>query len=85
MDDELLQMKNLGKTSAHWLHAAGIHKTDDLRRMGAIQAYQAVKGRGIRASKALLYAIEGALLDQEWKDLHEEHKEFLNRQLAKCK
>jgi DNA transformation protein len=42
MDDELLGMKNLGKTSVQWLHAAGIHTIADLRRLGAIQAYRAV-------------------------------------------
>lgn len=83
MDDELLRMKNLGKTSAQWLHAAGIHKTADLRRLGSIQAYQAVKNRGIKASKVLLYAIEGALLDKQWKELQDDHKDFLNRQLER--
>lgn len=30
----------------------------DLRRMGSVDAYRAVKARGFRASKVLLYAIE---------------------------
>ena len=62
MNDELQHLKNLGKTSAQWLHAVGIHSASDLRRLGAVGAYQAVKSRGFRASKVLLYAIEGALL-----------------------
>ena len=69
MNDELQHLKNLGKTSAQWLHAAGIHSASDLRRLGAVGAYQAVKTRGFRASKVLLYAIEGALLDMHWNDL----------------
>lgn len=32
MNDELQHLKNLGKTSAQWLHAAGIHSASDLRR-----------------------------------------------------
>lgn len=43
MNDELQHLKNLGKTSAQWLHAAGIHSASDLRRLGAVGAYQAVK------------------------------------------
>ena len=46
MNDELQHLKNLGKTSAQWLHAAGIHSASDLRRLGAVGAYQAVKHEG---------------------------------------
>lgn len=81
MDDELQQMKNLGKTSAQWLHAAGIHNAADLRRLGSIHAYRAVQTKGFRISKVLLYALEGALLDQHWCDLPVELKDSLNRQL----
>jgi DNA transformation protein and related proteins len=78
MHDELLELKNLGKTSAQWLHASGIHSASDLRRLGAVDAYRAVKARGFRASKVLLYAIEGALLDVNWNELPANHKAELN-------
>jgi DNA transformation protein len=81
MDDDLQHMKNLGKTSVQWLHAAGIHNAADLRRLGAIHAYRAVKTRGFRASKVLLYALEGALLDLHWCDLSNECKHSLNQRL----
>ena len=81
MHDELQDLKNLGKTSAQWLHAVGIHNLVDLRRHGAVSAYQAVKARGFRASKVLLYAIEGALLDVHWNELPPAHKAELNGQL----
>ena len=81
MEDELLKMKNLGKTSTQWLHAAGIHKTADLRRLGSIHAYKAVKNRGINVSKVLLYAIEGALTDKHWAELPQERKDSLAKQL----
>jgi len=83
MEDELLSLKNLGKTSAQWLHASGIHNAADLHRMGAIQAYRAVQTRGFRTSKTLLYAIEGALRDRHWYDLSLEIKDSLNRQLIR--
>ncbi|MCF7534740.1 TfoX/Sxy family protein [Pseudomonas petrae] len=81
MDDELLGMKNLGKTSVQWLHAAGIHTIADLRRLGAIQAYRAVQVRGFRASKALLYSLEGALSNRPWSELPQEHKDYLDIEL----
>ena len=82
MNDELQHLRNLGKTSAQWLHAVGIHSISDLRRLGAVDAYRAVKARGFRASKVLLYAIEGALLDVHWNDIPAERKDFLNKQVA---
>lgn len=81
MNDELLHLKNLGKTSARWLHAVGIHSIADLRRVGAATAYGAVKRRGFRASRVLLYAIEGALLDVHWNDVPSERKLALNQQV----
>ncbi|WP_313085690.1 TfoX/Sxy family protein [Pseudomonas sp.] len=82
MHDELLALKNLGKTSAQWLHASGIHTADDLRRLGAVSAYQAVKTRGFSASRVLLYAIEGALQDINWKDLPNARKLELNKHVT---
>jgi DNA transformation protein len=81
MDDELRQLKNLGKTSAQWLHASGIHSPADLRRLGAVNAYRAVKTRGFNVSKTLLYALEGALEDQHWNALSVERKEALKLQI----
>ena len=81
MNDELQHLRNLGKTSAQWLHAVGIHSASDLRRLGAVGAYQAVKSRGFRASKVLLYSIEAALLDMHWNDLPIERKQALDQQL----
>ena len=81
MNDELQHLRNLGKTSAQWLHAVGIHSMSDLRRLGAVNPYRAVKARGFRASKVLLYAIEGALVDVHWNDIPAERKEVLNKQV----
>lgn len=82
MNDELQHLKNLGKTSVQWLHASGIHNANDLRRLGAVSAYRAVRARGFRASKVLLYAIEGALLDVHWNEIPAAHKAELNGQFC---
>lgn len=78
MNDDLINLKNVGKTSAQWLHAAGIHNASDLRRLGAVDAYWAVRKRGFRASKVLLYAIDAALMDIHWSDLPSERKKNLD-------
>ncbi|MEH6499431.1 MAG: TfoX/Sxy family protein [Pseudoalteromonas distincta] len=81
INDELLTLRNLGKTSAQWLHATGIHSRDDLRQRGPVEAYCAVRARGFRASKSLMFAIAGALEDVHWNELPADYKEQLREQL----
>ena len=81
MHDELLSLRNLGKTSVQWLHASGIHCCGSAPT-GAVSSYRAVKARGFGASKVLLYAIEGALRDVPWQQLPAPLKEELNRNLG---
>lgn len=82
-NDELLCLRNLGKTSTQWLHATGIHTLEDLRRRGPVGCYCAVRARGFRASKALLFAIAGALQDVHWNQLDPAYKAQLLDQLRK--
>ena len=65
----MLDLKNLGNTSVNWLHAVGICSYCDLQKIGPVEAYVKIKSRGFRVSKVLLYALQGALLDQHWNDL----------------
>ncbi len=51
MQDELLELRNLGKTSVQWLHAVGVHTKDQLVDRGPVRIYQAVKNRGFRANR----------------------------------
>ncbi len=74
MEDELLQLRNLGKTTVRWLHAVGVHTKDQLVDRGPVRIYQAVKSRGFRANRVLLYALQGALLDVRWSELEPELK-----------
>ncbi|WP_226666128.1 TfoX/Sxy family protein [Microbulbifer aggregans] len=66
---ELLQLKNLGLASVNILHSIGIRTLDDLRRVGPVEAFINIRSRGINASRVLLYALQGALLDVHWNDL----------------
>lgn len=71
---ELLQLKNLGMASVNILHAVGINTYNDLRRIGAVEAYLRIKARDINVSKVMLYALQGALQNVHWNDLAPELK-----------
>ena len=77
---DLLQRKNLGAASVNILHAIGINCYEDLRKVGAIDAYVRIKARGIHVSKVMLYALHGALLDVHWNDLEPSLKQQLVEQ-----
>lgn len=77
MQSDLLELKNLGNTSIHWLRTIGVHTLDDLKRKGAVVAYSEIKLRGIRVSKVLLYALHGAMHDMHWNDLDQDTKRHL--------
>ncbi len=77
MQSDLLELKNLGNTSIHWLHTIGVNSLADLQNKGAVAAYNEIRQRGIRVSKVLLYALHGALTDTHWNDLDEQTKQSL--------
>jgi len=66
---ELLHLKNLGMSSVNILHAIGVNTREDLKNLGSVEAYRRIKARGIKVSKVMLYAVEGALLDLHWNEL----------------
>lgn len=74
---KLIELKNLGAASVNILNAIGIKTYGDLAQIGSAQAYKKIQERGIHVSRALLYAMEGALLDQHWKTLDPALKEHL--------
>ena len=74
---ELLKLKNLGLASVNILHSIGIRSSEDLRRVGPVEAFTSIRSRGINASRVLLYALQGALLDVHWNDLDPDLKERL--------
>ena len=82
MQSDLLALKNLGNTSINWLHAIGVNSYDDLKTMGPVEAYIRIKDRGIKVSKVLLYALQGALMNVHWNELSPEQKEDLLCQVA---
>lgn len=80
-ETDLINLRNLGKTSVQWLRATGIHDAAELRRRGPVAAYCAVRAKGFRASRTLLFAIAGALQDTHWSQLDPAYKQQLLQQL----
>jgi DNA transformation protein and related proteins len=63
------KLRNLGKASFRMLEAAGLRSKDRLRAMGSVAAFAAVKRAGNTPSLNLLWALEGALTDRDWKEV----------------
>jgi DNA transformation protein len=71
------KIRNVGPKSAAWLRQVGVRETEDLARIGPVEAFLKVKRAGFRPSLNLLYSMAGALADCHWADLPEERKQEL--------
>jgi DNA transformation protein len=60
-------MNIAGSKSQQMLAQAGIHTLEQLCELGAVRAYIQVKRLGVNASLNLLWAMEGALSNRDWK------------------
>lgn len=63
------KLRNIGKVSVSMLEAAGITTETQLREKGAAAAFIAIRGAGYAPSLNLLWALEGALTQRDWKDV----------------
>lgn len=79
------KLQNFGPVSLRMLHAAGIQTEAELRSLGAVAAYVAVKRTGQNASLNLLWALEGALTDRDWRVVAREDRTRLLLQLDDMK
>ena len=72
-----IKMRNIGPKSAAWLRQVGLRTEDDLRAIGALEAFMRVKRAGFKPSLNLLYALEGALLGCHWQEVPSERRSEL--------
>lgn len=70
-------LRNLGPASLRMLAAAGMSTDEDLRALGSVAAYLAVKRTGANASLNLLWALEGALTGRDWRLVAREERTAL--------
>ncbi len=78
----LASLRNLGPKSAAALARVGVKTREDLQRLGGVGAFQLLKEKGIPVSKNMAYAIEGALMEVDWRALPFEFKLDINSRLA---
>ena len=71
------KIRNVGPKSAAWLRQIGVRSTEDLIRVGPVEAFLKVKRAGFRPSLNLLYAMAGAMADCHWAELPDERKQEL--------
>lgn len=75
-------MKNLGPKSAEWLASIGIFSLEDVAKLGVIETYKRVKAAyPEKVSLNMLYGLQAALMNINWKDLPLDIKEDLKRQV----
>ncbi len=72
-----IKLRNIGPKSAAWLRQVGLRTEEDLRAIGALEAFMRVKRAGFKPSLNLLYALEGALTDCHWQDVPSERRSEL--------
>lgn len=70
----LSDLPNLGPRSVEMLEAIGIRTHAALAACGAIDAYIAIKDAGQPATLNLLWALEGALTDRDWRQVARDDK-----------
>jgi DNA transformation protein and related proteins len=77
-------MRNLGPISAARLREVGIDSPEELRRVGAVEAYIRLKGaHPFDISVVFLYALHGALTDSDWRQLSESTRARLRREVLR--
>ena len=74
----ITELRGLGEKSAEMLAAVGIKNDKDLRQVGPVHAYIAVRDQtDFNPSRNLLYAMIGALEDRDWRTIAQEQKTSL--------
>ena len=75
-------MRNLGPKSRQWLAEIGIYTIRDLRIAGSIPTYKILKEMYPKTvSLNLLWGLEAAIRDVDWRELTATDREKLRKQL----
>lgn len=77
----LTELKNIGKTLAKKLNEIEVYTKADLKKIGAVKAYQWLGDKSPNKLPVCyyLYSLEGALQNKDWRDLSDEHKHSLKQ------
>ena len=73
-------MRNLGPQMENWLAEIDIEDDDDLRQVGAVEAWRRLRRRfGRQVTVTALYAMSAALAGCHWRDLSMAERSRLQR------
>jgi DNA transformation protein and related proteins len=81
LSEPIENLRNLGPASAAWLREVEITTIGELARLGPVLAYRLVKQAQAKASLNLLWAMAAGLADRDWRDLTEDEKESLRKEV----
>ena len=77
----LRDLRNLGPSSERSLTRVGIRTPEDLDEIGAAEAFRRLAEAGTpNLTRVFLWALAGALLDLDWRELPASEKDALLRQ-----
>jgi DNA transformation protein len=77
----LSDLRNFGPRSIAMLEAIGIRTHAELAARGAIETFVALRQAGQPATLNMLWALEGALTDRDWRQVAREDKLHLLTEL----
>ena len=83
MTNKVTELPNLGPKSAKMLAAANITSEQQIRELGPVLTYLAVKQAGQKPALNLLWAIAAGLQNRHWADLSAAEKDQLQDQLGR--
>lgn len=81
LSEPIENLRNLGLASAAWLREVEITTIGELARLGPALAYRLVNQAQSKVSLNLLWAMAAGLSDRDWRDLTEEEKESLRKEV----
>ena len=70
-------LRNLGQESEYFLNKIGLYTLADLKKESTTEIMRKLEQVGFKPTKNMLYAIEGALVDKDWRDVAKAYKEAL--------
>ncbi|MGB0388399.1 MAG: TfoX/Sxy family protein [Ardenticatenaceae bacterium] len=75
------KIRNIGPVSRTWLHEVGIYSLEDLQACGSVATFRMIKSIRPQVSLNLLWALEGAIVDVDWRELPQAHKRLLREEV----
>ncbi len=76
------RLRNIGPKSTVWLEKVGIRTLDELKNRGVVRAFLDIRATGQPVTMNLLYSLQGAVMNMDWRDIPPDIKAGLRRDVA---